>query len=138
MVSDVERFHCSLKYFAIFTRKHLCWGLFLVKLQAFKPAKFLKREFKKGVSCVYCEIFKSSFFIEHLRWLLLTVLPQYSKGSWGVCSLVLRVHVLSVLIKTYTKRWTNTSLVSRDETISFLLEWINHVLPISGCVLGKH
>ena len=28
------------------------------------------------------------FFIEHLRWLLLTVLPQYGKVSWGVCSFV--------------------------------------------------
>ena len=35
-----------LKNFAIFTGKHLCWSLFY-------------------------KIFKSSFFIEHLRWLLL-------------------------------------------------------------------
>ena len=25
-----------LKYFTIFTRKHMCWTLFLIKLQAFK------------------------------------------------------------------------------------------------------
>ena len=44
-----------LKNFAIFTGKHLCWSLFLIKLQAFKCfpvniAKFLR----------------SSFFIENL------------------------------------------------------------------------
>ena len=32
-----------LKNFAIFTRKRLCWSLFLVKLQAFRPAILLKR-----------------------------------------------------------------------------------------------
>ena len=27
-----------LKHFAIFTEKHLCWSLFLIKLQAFRPS----------------------------------------------------------------------------------------------------
>ena len=71
----------SITNFAIFTRKHLCWGLFLIKLQAFRPATFLKRDSNTGVSCGYCEIFKNSFFRENLRWLLLTVLPQYSEVS---------------------------------------------------------
>ena len=34
------------KNFAIFTRKHLCWRLFLIKLQVFRPATLLKRDFK--------------------------------------------------------------------------------------------
>ena len=71
----------SNKNFVIFTGKHLCWGLFLIKLQAFRPATFLKRDSNTGVSCGYCEIFKNSFFRENLRWLLLTVLPQYSEVS---------------------------------------------------------
>ena len=33
----------SFKNFAKFTGKHLFWGLFLMKLQAFRPATFLKR-----------------------------------------------------------------------------------------------
>ena len=51
-----------IKNFAIFTGKHLCSGLFLIKLQAFRPATFLKRDSNTGVSCGYCEIFKNSFF----------------------------------------------------------------------------
>ena len=31
------------KNFAIFAGKHLCWSLFLIKLQAFRPATSLKR-----------------------------------------------------------------------------------------------
>ena len=32
----------ALKNFAIFTRKHLCWSLFVIKLQARRPATLLK------------------------------------------------------------------------------------------------
>ena len=38
-----------LKNFAIFTEKHLCWSLFLIKLQALRPATLLKRNSDKGV-----------------------------------------------------------------------------------------
>ena len=53
-----------LRNFAIFTRKNLWGGLFLTKLQVGKPATLL-------LSSEYCEIFQSTFFVEHLRWLLL-------------------------------------------------------------------
>ena len=73
-----------LKNFALFTGKHLCWSLFLIHLQAFRPATFLERGssmcFPVNIatptqvfSCAYCEIFKNSFFIKHLWWLLLFI-----------------------------------------------------------------
>ena len=51
----------ALKNFANFTGKHLCWSLFLIKL--------LKRGFNTGVLLCLTQVF-STFFIEHLRWLL--------------------------------------------------------------------
>ena len=93
----------SLKNLAIVTGKHLCWGLFLIKLQAFRPETLFKKDSNTGVSCQYCKIFKSSNLIKQLWWLLLTVLPQYRNISWGVCSLVSCLHVLSILIKTLHK-----------------------------------
>ena len=48
-----------LKNFANFTGKHLCWSLFLIKLQAHRQV----------FSCEICEICKNIFFKEHLRWL---------------------------------------------------------------------
>ena len=42
-----------LKSFANFTGKHLCWRLFLIKLQAWRPK--------------ICEIFKNAHFEEHPR-----------------------------------------------------------------------
>ena len=65
----ISRSYCSqmffkihvLKNFAVFTEKHLCWSLFLIKLQAFR--QFYQKETPTQVlSCEYCEIFKSSFF----------------------------------------------------------------------------
>ena len=46
-----------LKNFAIFTGKHLCWSLFLIKLQAFR-----QETAAKVFSWECCDIFKSSFF----------------------------------------------------------------------------
>ena len=37
-----------LKNFVISTGKHLCWSLFLIKLQAFSPASSLKRDYNAG------------------------------------------------------------------------------------------
>ena len=51
-----------LKNFAIFTGKHLCWSLFLMKLQVFRLVTLFKRDSNIGV----CEILKNTCFEEHL------------------------------------------------------------------------
>ena len=54
-----------LKYFANFTRKQLCWGLFLIKLQAFRPLglQYYQKEAPTQVfSCEIMQIFKYTFF----------------------------------------------------------------------------
>ena len=38
-----------LKSFAKFTGEHLCWSLFLIKLQVFRPANLLKRDSNTGL-----------------------------------------------------------------------------------------
>ena len=55
-VLQKQSFTDVLKNFASFTRKHLCWGLFSIKLQA----KFLR----------------TPSFTKHLQWLLLWFLQQ--------------------------------------------------------------
>ena len=39
----------SLKYFATFIGKHLCWRLSLIKLQTWRPADLLTRDSNTGV-----------------------------------------------------------------------------------------
>ena len=52
-----------LKNFVIFTRNHLCWRSFLIKLHGWRPATLLKRDSNKSL--------RKPFYIERLWWLLL-------------------------------------------------------------------
>ena len=71
---------CSVKKVLLdieFTGKQLCQSLFFNKvagLQALdlRPATISKKRLRRRLfPCEFCEIFKNTFFIEHLRWLLL-------------------------------------------------------------------
>ena len=59
--SHQELFHEKgvLKNFAKFVKKHLCWSLFVNKVET------------QVFTCAFCKIFKNNFFIEHLQRLLL-------------------------------------------------------------------
>ena len=50
-----------------FTGKDLCQSRFLITLQAFSLATLLKRNSNAGVFCEIYEIFKNTYFEEHLR-----------------------------------------------------------------------
>ena len=50
------------KHFANCTRKNLCWSLFLIKLQPWRPDPFSKRDSNAGVFLWNCKIFRKSFF----------------------------------------------------------------------------
>ena len=81
------------------------------------------------------KLFKNSFLIQYLQELLLTVLSWYSKVNWGACSLISHTSTCFWFwSKNFTKR-TNVSLLSREKTISCLLELIGHVHLISEYVL---
>ena len=76
-------------------------GSFFNKVAGQRSAPFLKLDSNTGVSCGYRKVFKNSFLIQHLRWLLLKVLSRYSKVSWGDYSLISSLHVLSILMKNF-------------------------------------
>ena len=60
------------KIFATFTGKHLCWSLFLKKLQAWRPASLLTRDSEQRCFPVnIAKFLRTPLFLEHLRWLLL-------------------------------------------------------------------
>ena len=61
------------KNFAKFAGKHMCQNLFLTKVQA-ETCNFIIKEILTQVfPGEFCNIFNNTFFIEHLRWLLLTI-----------------------------------------------------------------
>ena len=86
-----------LKNFTKFTGKHLCQILFFSKVQ------LLKRETLAQVfSCEFCEIFKNTFFIEHLQWLLLTIqisitLKLHYNLHWNVWNIFFKSYLKLVI-----------------------------------------
>ena len=63
-----------LKNFAILTGKHLCWSIFLFKLQACIKKRLQHSYFPVNIT----KFFREALFIEHLRWLLL-LMPKIEK-----------------------------------------------------------
>ena len=55
-----------LKNLAILIGKHLCWSLFLINLQAYKPATLLQRDSNTGVFLWILKNFKNLYFKGHL------------------------------------------------------------------------
>ena len=56
-----------MKNFANFTEKHLCWSLLLLELHASCLQLYWKEIPTQVLSCQICEIFKNTYFVEHLR-----------------------------------------------------------------------
>ena len=63
--------------FTNFTGKHLCWSLFLIELQTFRPAALLKRDSKTGVL-----LWNLQNFNEHLIWSLRTPSSETCSFTW--------------------------------------------------------
>ena len=69
-----------LKHLAILIGKHLCWSLFLINLQAYKPTTFLQRDSNTAVF----KIFKNTCFkktpVNDCFWTLLIQSGRYSRA----------------------------------------------------------
>ena len=69
----------TLKNFSIFADKHLCWGLFLIKLQVFRSATLLKRHSNTGAFMNIAKFLKTPMLKKICERLLLNnVEPNFS------------------------------------------------------------
>ena len=97
-----------LKNFAIFTGKHLCWCV-----EVSSGATLLKTTLTQMFSDEYCEIFKNTYFEEHLRTaasvLLIINLP------------ISIMHLL--LIKNMTHVMVSTEKVCRSPQSTFFTNY---------------
>ena len=63
-----------LRNFAKFTGKHLCQSLFFIKVEGLGPATLLKKRLWYRCFFVnFAKFLRTTFLIEHLRWLLLFI-----------------------------------------------------------------
>ena len=97
LFQEIIIFNCMQMFFktgvsrnvTIFRGKHLCWSLFLIKLQALRPETLFqpcpKRDFNTSVFLkILQKFYKQLFFIEHLQWMLLSVW-QSNCSMTGIC-----------------------------------------------------
>ena len=64
-----------------YSQENICVGLFLIKLQALRPATLLKTGSSTGVFLWILRIFMNSFFYEHFQWLPLCLLKSLEEES---------------------------------------------------------
>ena len=105
-----------LKNVAIFTGKHLCWSLFLIKLRAFRPATILKRDSNTGVSFEYCEVFKNTYLKNIWERLLLHLLT----------SMTLTYFMQLISFYTLLKQKTSSFLVFEGCKETSSIKWVNN------------
>ena len=97
--------------FAIFTRKHhLCWSLFLIKLQAWRPVTLLKRLQNKGFSMNILKFLRTVFLrpasgiCQSKHWKLLH--KNNRKLIWNVHNITKIFKVLKMFIQlTFWEFW---------------------------------
>ena len=71
-----------LKNFTSFTGKQLCWNLFLINLEVFRPAALLKRDSNTGVF-----LWNSWNFQEHLRTTASLVYSSFNPWTTFSCEI---------------------------------------------------
>ena len=108
-----------LKNFAKLTGKHLCLDLFLIKLQALRPAFFLK---KKNPTQV-----------------LPVDIPKFYtvRVSWGLFLLISRLHGAFDFNQKLTQNVAQIVLYYTSQKKFSLLELIDHLLSISEFIFGS-
>ena len=88
LCSDILQ-NSALKNFASFTGKHMCWSLFLIKVQTWRHANLLKRNSNTPRFCpVKIEKLLRTTFKNNLRWLLLIFIDCCSKLKLFKCRVV--------------------------------------------------
>ena len=77
------------KNFAIFTGKYLCWSLFLIRLQAWRPANLLKRDSNTDIFIVNIAIFLRAPVLKTIcKRLVLWIQRMNSQQWWNTISIV--------------------------------------------------
>ena len=118
------------KNFANFTGKHLCWRFFLIKLKVWRPATLLRKTAAQVFSCDICEIFKNTYFEEHLR-AAATAKIVFSKNCRNCFALC---HFMRSSLLQQTQSLFNISMLCAciwNSTDPFNLPISSHVTKVS-------
>ena len=140
MFSDIQQEPPEMFYkksvfqnFAIFTGKHLCWSLFLIKLQVC----FIKKTPAQVIFCEYCEILKKIYFEKnlwmavsgHIPLAVVTFSSIFSRRLY--CYLLITIHTESTIFThIYYTVLAFLSIYNNNCTKNFKTFW-RYVKPFS-------
>ena len=102
----LNKFFC--KTLQLFTGKHLCWSLFLIKLQASRLATLLKRDSYTGV----------------FLWILQTLRAPISKNIYGQLLLIVVIYCRENWIKLFGNQIGLLFLLKHKITLFYLLSFV--------------
>ena len=102
----LNKFFC--KTLLLFTGKHLCWSLFLIKLQASRLATLLKRDSYTGV----------------FLWILQTLRTPILKNIYGQLLLIVVIYCRENWIKLFGNQIGLLFLLKHKITLFYLLSFV--------------
>ena len=109
--ADVLQNRCSWKFRNVHRKAPVLESLFN-KHAGLKTCNFFKKRLKHVFSCKICDIFKNTFFTEHIWWQLLEISHELSPspfiafGNYEWCHFVVRIGSLA-LISFYDVRFVS-------------------------------
>ena len=98
---------CKKDVFRNFTKfkgKHLCWSLFFNKVTALRRATLLKKRlWHRCLTVNFVKFLRTSFFIEHLWWLLLLLKDDCEKILFTQQTITCSMSIIETLEKRVVK-----------------------------------
>ena len=103
-----------LKNFGIFTEKHLCLSLFLIKFQAWRAATLLKRDSNTGIFLRILQI----FLLNNVPFSFSLKISKYFINSWNTKVAIIQkpVNWFARLVSISWQLWRLTSYVWYEKT----------------------
>ena len=102
-------------YFVIFTGEHLCWSLFLIKLQAFSPVFLLKRDSNTGAFPWIVRNFEKHLFHRRPSDDCFSLLHCCSvdQFSWKRDSNTISIYLLTLFIKHSLQTFSESTVQNK-------------------------
>ena len=101
-----------LKNFGIFIGGYLCWSLYSIKFQAWRPTSSLKRDSNSGIFVWISRIFKNSL----PYWTPPVAVSIWSKLTWKVNGVATIYHcVKRVLVRSFSGSYLSAFGLNTDQ-----------------------
>ena len=97
--ADVLQNRCPWKFCNVY-RKHLCWSLFLINMQAWRPVTFLKRDLNMCFPVKFAKFLRTPYLQNTFgdcfwKYLMNSLFIAFGNDEW--CHFVVRIGSLALI-----------------------------------------